>query len=227
MNWIDQGFLISKNKYNENSIIAEFYTKHHGKCSAIIFGGTSKKIKNYLQVGNKLHINYNFKSENKIGNFKVEIVKPISPLFFDNKKKLLCISSAMSLVKLLTVELQENRKIFDCIENLFDNLNHSIWLKKYVLWELDILKHVGYDLSLENIVSSTNIGNEKKYFVKSNSSVKNVPKFLIERDNDNNIDYEVLLSGLKLVTDYLNKSILKANNLNHPLSRLNFINILK
>ena len=30
-------------------------------------------------------------------------------------------------------------------------------------------------------------------------------------------------SGLKLVTDYLNKSILKANNLNHPLSRLNFI----
>ena len=32
MNWIDQGFLISKNKYNENSIIAEFYTKHYGKC---------------------------------------------------------------------------------------------------------------------------------------------------------------------------------------------------
>ncbi len=226
MNWIDQGFLISKNKYNENSIIAEFYTKHHGKCSAIIFGGTSKKIKNYLQVGNKLHINYNFKSENKIGNFKVEIVKPISPFFFDNKKKLLCISSAMSLVKLLTVELQENRKIFDGIENLFENLNHSIWLKEYVLWELDILKHVGYDLSLESIVTSINVGNEKKYFVKSNSSVKNVPKFLIERDN-NNIDYEVLLSGLKLVTDYLNKSILKANNLNHPPSRLNFINILK
>ena len=62
MNWIDQGYLISKNTYNENSLIAEFFTKDHGKCSGIIFGGTSKKIKNYLQVGNKLHINYNYKN---------------------------------------------------------------------------------------------------------------------------------------------------------------------
>ena len=43
MNWIDQGYLISKNTYNENSLIAEFFTKDHGKCSGIIFGGTSKK----------------------------------------------------------------------------------------------------------------------------------------------------------------------------------------
>ena len=59
MNWIDEGFLISKNRYNENSLITELYTKNHGKVSGIIFGGSSKKIKNYLQIGNKLHINHN------------------------------------------------------------------------------------------------------------------------------------------------------------------------
>ena len=32
MNWNDSGFLLSKNKYNENSIIAEIFTEHHGKC---------------------------------------------------------------------------------------------------------------------------------------------------------------------------------------------------
>ena len=62
MNWIDEGFLISKNRYNENSLITELYTKDHGKVSGIIFGGTSKKIKNYLQIGNKLHINHNSKN---------------------------------------------------------------------------------------------------------------------------------------------------------------------
>ena len=61
MQWDDIGYLVSKNRYNENSIIAEFYTKDHGKCSGVIFGGTSKKIKNYLQIGNKFHINYNYK----------------------------------------------------------------------------------------------------------------------------------------------------------------------
>ena len=30
MNWIDSGFLFSKKKYNENSVIAEIYTENHG-----------------------------------------------------------------------------------------------------------------------------------------------------------------------------------------------------
>ena len=54
MNWIDEGYLISKNNYNETSIIADIFTKEHGKCSGIIFGGTSKKIRNYLQIGKPL-----------------------------------------------------------------------------------------------------------------------------------------------------------------------------
>ena len=71
MNWIDEGYLISKNRYSENSLIAEIYTKNRGKVSGIIFGGTSKKIKNYLQIGNKLHVNYNSKSETRIGYCKI------------------------------------------------------------------------------------------------------------------------------------------------------------
>ena len=82
MIWDDTGFLLSKNKYNENSLIVEFFTKNHGKVSGIIFGGTSKKIKNYLQIGNELYLNYNSKSENKIGYFKIEIQHAFSPLLF-------------------------------------------------------------------------------------------------------------------------------------------------
>ena len=36
-----------------------------------------------------------------------------------------------------------------------------------------------------------------------------------------------LLTGLKILSDYLEKSILKPNNLNQPLSRMQFINSLK
>ena len=57
MIWDDTGFLLSKNKYSENSLITEVFTKDHGKISGIIFGGTSKKIKNYLQIGNNLYVN--------------------------------------------------------------------------------------------------------------------------------------------------------------------------
>ena len=84
MNWSDEGFLISKNRYNENSLIAELFTKDKGKISGIIFGGTSKKIKNYLQLGNKLHVNYNSKNENRIGYFKIEILNQFFFLNFDS-----------------------------------------------------------------------------------------------------------------------------------------------
>ena len=143
MNWIDEGFLISKNRYNENSLITEFFTKDRGKISGIIFGGTSKKIKNYLQIGNRLHINYNSKSNNKIGYFKVEILDAYSPLYFDHKQKLSCISSATNLIKILTADSQANINVYKIIENLFLILKNNDWLKKYIFWELDLLKLLG------------------------------------------------------------------------------------
>ena len=116
MNWDDIGFLLSKNRYNENSLITEVFTKEHGKISGIIFGGTSKKIKNYLQIGNQLFLNYNSKSENRIGYFKIEILKAYSPIYFDEIRKLNCITSSMNLIKLLTAESQSNERI--CSSNL-------------------------------------------------------------------------------------------------------------
>ena len=55
---------------------------------------------------------------------------------------------------------------------------------------------------------------------------KYVPNFLIEKDLKVD-DVKTLLSGLKLVGDYLDKTILKPNNLNYPNSRLLFINSFK
>ena len=86
MIWSDYGYLLSKNKFGENSIIAEFFCKNRGKVSGIIYGATSKKIKNYLQIGNKFHINYNSKNENKLGYLKIEIEAILTPLFFESKK---------------------------------------------------------------------------------------------------------------------------------------------
>ena len=226
MNWIDEGFLISKNRYSENSLIAEIYTKDRGKISGIIFGGTSKKIKNYLQIGNKLHVNYNSKSDNRIGYFKVEILNAYSPLYFDHKQKLSCITSAINLIKILTADSQSNIKVYQIIENLFLILNNNDWLKRYIFWELDLLKVLGYDLELKNLVEKDIVDNKTIYFASSSTEKKYVPNFLIENDVEVN-DLKTLLNGLKLVGDYLDKTILKPNNINYPNSRLLFINSLK
>ena len=59
MNWDDTGFLISKNRYNENSIIAEVFTEKHGKFLVLFLVELQKRLKIILQVGNKIYVNYN------------------------------------------------------------------------------------------------------------------------------------------------------------------------
>ena len=226
MIWDDNGYLVGKNKYNENSLISEIYTENHGKVSGIIFGGTSKKIKNYLQLGNKVFVNFNSKSENKIGYFKVEIEEALSPKYFDNRQKLSCIISAMHLIKSLTAELQKNKSIYQLIGDFYILLNKENWVKNYIFWELELLKILGYDLELENLVEKDIIENETVYYAISSTEKKYVPNFLIEKNLKVN-DLKTLLNGLKLVSDYLDKTILKPNNLNYPNSRLLFINSFK
>jgi len=226
MNWDDSAYLVSKNKYSENSIIAEVFTENHGKISGIIFGGTSKKIKNYLQIGNKIYVNYNSKSVTRIGYFKIEILKALTPLYFDENQKLSCITSAMHLIKLLTAEAQSNKEIFKLIDKFFEILNSENWIQKYIFWELELLKLLGYDLELKTMAEKEIVDSEVNYYVKSSTEKKSIPNFLID-ENDMDVNLKNLLKGLKLVSDYLEKSILKPNNLNLPTSRTHFINLLK
>ena len=226
MSWSDTGYLISKTKYNENSSIVEFYTKAHGKSTGIIFGSTSKKIKNYLQIGNKFFLNYISKNDNKIGYFKVEILKAFGPYFFEDKQRLLCLTSSLRLIKILTVEAESNEKIFNLLDSLFEILINDEWIKKYIFWELDLLKYTGYDLNLEKIAKKEITDDKKRYFVESKTEKKYVPNFLIELDLDEN-NLNNLISGLVIIGDYLDKSILRPNNIIYPIDRTNFINSLK
>ena len=226
MNWDDTGFLLSKNRYNENSIITEIFTKERGKVSGIIFGGTSKKIKNYLQVGNLLYTNYNSKSVNRIGYFKIEIFKAFTPIYFDDPKKLNCISSSMNLIKILTADSQRNEYIYKSINDLYKILEEPDWLKRYIFWELNLLSILGFNLDLKQMVNKEILDNKTVYFAKSSTERKLVPNFLIDKD-ENQENIKDLLNGLKLVGDFLDKTILKPNNINHPLTREQFINSLK
>jgi DNA repair protein RecO (recombination protein O) len=130
------------------------------------------------------------------------------------------------LIKILTAESQKNSNVYNLIENLFLALKDKDWLKKYIFWELNLLKLLGYDLELENFVEKSVVKNETIYYTKSSTEKKFVPNFLIEKELEVN-DLKTLIAGLKLVGDYLDKTILKPNNLNYPNSRVLFINSLK
>ena len=54
---IEQAHLAGQNNFGENSIIIETFTLDHGKCSGIVYGGSSRENKKIFQIGNKILIN--------------------------------------------------------------------------------------------------------------------------------------------------------------------------
>ena len=103
--------------------IINIFTEKKGKIDGIVYGGNSRKIRNYLQIANKLFVSHSSKSENKIGYFKTELIKPISPLYFNDKERTSALISICSLLNILLPEAQPNKKIYSSFESLINSLN--------------------------------------------------------------------------------------------------------
>ena len=226
MIWTDSGYLLSKIPFQENSIIVNFYTQKHGKCSGIIYGATSKKIKNYLQKGNELYLEYHSKNDNALGYFKVEIIKPCTSEFFSDKIKLNCIVSTLELIKILTVDGEKNLKIYNLIDNFFFLLNDKNWKTNYIYWELKFLKYIGFDLDIAEFCKYEMFKNDKRYYIETSSKKLIVPNFLIDDVNVEISDRDIF-NSLTLLSEYMKKNIFTPNNINFPQSRQNFINYFK
>jgi len=209
MYWNDEGYLISKNIYNENSIIADFLTLNHGKSTGIVYGGTSRKVKNYLQIGNKIFLNYNSKNENRLGYFKTEIIKPISPLFFDDKKRTACILAASSILKLILPDEQINKKIFESYESLIEDLFKSKWIISFIYWEQLLIKELGFDFNLF----------KKDEF--SNSEIKGnkIPKLFLNKKNIA-LSKKDVKEALQFNKNLILSNFFDGNNIKIPKSRL-------
>jgi len=211
MYWSDQGYLLSKTNFDENSIIIEVLTPNHGKYNGIVYGGLSKKQKRIFQIGNKILLNWKSKNENKMGYFSVELINPISPLFFDDKKKSICILAATSILKILLPERQINKKIYDSLDFLLNKLESNEWISLYINWEISLIKELGYSFSLSNkdLTQSEITINDKKY---------KIPDLLYKKEGDflsKDHIREALLFNKNLFID----NFITPNKLKFPLSR--------
>ena len=211
MHWKDEGYLLSKTSFDENSIIIETFTMNHGKYSGVVYGGSSKKQKKNFQIGNKILLNWRSKNENKMGYFNIELIDPIAPLFFDNKKKAICILSATSILKTLLPERQINKKIYFSFDHLIEQLNHENWIKLYIFWELSLIKELGFD---SNFFNEKNIDNH----IEIDNKKLAIPDLIIQKDNNSFTNFEIqkaLIFNKFLIMEYF----ILPNRLRLPFSR--------
>ena len=218
MNWDDDCYLLSKRKFRENANIINIFTKKKGKMGGIVYGGTSRKIRNYLQISNKLFVSYSAKSENKIGYFKTELIKPISPLYFNDKERTSALISICSLLNILLPEGQPNTKIFASFENLISSLNLDNWMLIYIFFELNLIKDLGYDTNLSQYYKNTNTSDTNK--IEIDGYAYEVPFFLISKKIPEIISTKLIKKSLYFTRNIILNRFFIPNNLVFPKSRI-------
>ena len=129
--------------------------------------------------------------------FKTELIKPVSPLYFNDKERTSALISLCSLLNILLPESQPNKKIYEIFDNLINSLNLDNWIILYIFFEINLIKELGYDVNLSsyNEINDepTNIKKINDKFTELLSREKPILETLLVRDKNN-----LLKSLLKL-----------------------------
>jgi len=223
MNWEDECYLLSKRKFRENANIINVFTSNKGKVGGIVYGGNSRKIRNYLQISNKLFIFHNSKNENKIGYFKTELIKAITPKYFNDKERTSALISLCSLLNSLLPESQPNKIIYKSYEKLINSLHLDSWIILYILFEISLIKELGYDTNLTIFKNSTNELNDLNK-VDIDGYKYDVPSFLITQEIPNKLTKNLIRKSLIFTRNIFMNKFFIPNNMIFPKSRIIFEN---
>ena len=219
MNWEDNCYLLSKRKFRENANIINIFTEKKGKIDGIVYGGNSRKIRNYLQISNKLFVSHSSRSENKIGYFKTELIKPISPQYFNDKERTSALISICSLLNILLPDSQPNKKIYNSFEKLISSINLKNWIFLYIFFEINLIKELGYDTNLTT--HSNNIKNDKDFIKnKIDGYIYEIPNYLIQKKIPENFTNLLIRKSLYFTRQVIQNKFFIPNNLLFPKSRI-------
>ena len=219
MNWEDEGYLLSKRKFRENANIINVFTNTFGKVSGIVYGGNSRKIRNYLQISNKIFIFYTSKNENKIGYFKTELIQAISPKYFSNKTKTSALLSLTSLLNSLLPESQSYKNIYILLDNFINQLNNEKWILSYINWEINLIRELGFDVNLSQF-RNNDLDINSIFEIEIDNIKYKIPGFILDFNKNYKIKTELIILALAFTRKIMLNKFFIPNNLVFPRSRI-------
>ena len=226
MRWEGEGLLLDVRKYCESSALIDVFTPSLGRRVGFLRGAFNKKNKPLIQPGNQLFLFWSSRNEESLGNFKVELIKSrfhkISKQRVDLELfNLICVLCSTFLPE--RVEFGElYNETTSYIEGQFSVRKK---FKKYIEWELLLLKSLGFGLDLSKCVVSGSKKELKFVSPRSGCAVSRkssigwenkllvLPEFLHAGNTSTDISKVDLENGFKLTEYFIKKCLQPVNRL--------------
>ena len=72
MEWRDEGIILGTRRHGETSVIAEIFTREHGRHMGLVRGGRSRRLQPVLQPGNSLSVVWRARLDEHLGTWAIE-----------------------------------------------------------------------------------------------------------------------------------------------------------
>ncbi|MFD1623034.1 DNA repair protein RecO [Azospirillum griseum] len=154
MDWSDRGILLATRPQGEGSVVATLLARNHGRCSGLVAGGRSARLRGVLEPGTLLAVRWRGRLAEHLGQFTVEPEAAYAARFFDAAPRLAALSSACVLLDAALADHEPHPALFDGLLALFDLLDGPVWAESYVRWELGVLAELGFGLDLDRCAVS-------------------------------------------------------------------------
>ncbi len=234
--WSDNGIVLHARPHGENGAVVILMTENYGRFAAYLHGATSSKNKVFLEPGTHVQADWQAKSSDQLGHFKLEQHKNWAGNFMDDRLRLSALISACHLCERALAERESHPEIYNGLLALFEGLETDFWGASYVMWEKALLKELGFALDLSRCAGGGSSDELTYVSPKSGRAVSKsageiykeklleLPEFLKSgnRNADKMGQAEDVYTGLKLTGYFLENWVFAQHSQGIPEARLRF-----
>lgn len=227
--WDEEAIILSARKFKERDLIITVFAYNEGIFSGVVRAGQSKNNASIYQPGNIVRAVWKARLEEQLGNFTAELTDPIAAKVLSERERLEALMSmAVMLRSCLPERDPDNELYIKAIEALHKISLGEEWLRDYILFELELLKHLGFGLDfsecaatgatedLKYVSPKTGRAVSEKGAVGYENKLLKLPNFL---QSSGAILESCLHEGLKLTEYFLAKNIFHPQNKGMPDER--------
>lgn len=146
--WQDQGIILSVRRHGENGAIVSLLTQEQGRRCGYLRGAFSTKYRGSLEIGSLVDANWRSRVSGSLGSLTIELSRNSAASFMQDALKLAALQSACALCDQALPEAESHPGLFKGLSVLLEILKTDIWGPAYVMWEIALLKELGFSLDL-------------------------------------------------------------------------------
>lgn len=153
MRWADEGIMLAGRPHGETSVIADIFTREHGRTLGLVKGGRSRRIRPLLQTGNLLKVEWRARLDDQLGVYTVELARAFPSLLWDDATALRALTAMAGLVQVLP-ERDPHPGLFDAAREWLESADAPDFLGGLVRFELQLLEELGFGLDLRRCAAT-------------------------------------------------------------------------